>query len=167
MPQRRRKRQRLGESRVPASRLRAERPNQVWALDFQFDQTADGRILMLLHVVDEFTREALAIECERRIDADRTVMTLDELVTVRGRAPEFIRCDNGPKLTANAARSPRPQAPARPHHRHVRGTSGAMHCVILAAGTPKRAVLARAIAGDTSLPVARAAEVVQAAGAGG
>ena len=70
VPQRRRKRQRLGESTVPASRLRAERPNHVWALDFQFDQTADGRILKLLHIVDEFTREALAMECHRRIDAD-------------------------------------------------------------------------------------------------
>jgi putative transposase len=104
VPQRRRKRQRLGESTVPASRLTAERPNQVWALDFQYDQTADGRVLKLLHVVDEFTREALAIECERRIDADRTVVTLDGLVAVRGRAPEFIRCDNGPELTANALR---------------------------------------------------------------
>jgi putative transposase len=44
VPQRRRKRQRLGTSTVPASRLRAERPEHVWALDFQFDQTADGRI---------------------------------------------------------------------------------------------------------------------------
>jgi transposase InsO family protein len=42
VPQRRRKRQRLGYSTVPASRLRAERPDHVWALDFQFDQTADG-----------------------------------------------------------------------------------------------------------------------------
>ncbi len=63
VPARRRKRQRLGDSTVPADRLRAERPDHVWALDFQFDQTADGRILKLLHVVDEFTREALAIEC--------------------------------------------------------------------------------------------------------
>jgi len=68
VPKRRRKRLRLGESTVPAERLRAQRPNQVWALDFQFDQTADGRILKLLHVVDEHTREALAIECHRRID---------------------------------------------------------------------------------------------------
>jgi putative transposase len=104
VPQRRRKRQRLGESTVPASRLRAVRPDQVWALDFQYDQTADGRIIKILHVVDEFTREALAIECERRIDADRTVVTLEHLVAVRGRAPEFIRCDNGPELTANALR---------------------------------------------------------------
>ncbi|HZL54301.1 MAG TPA: IS3 family transposase, partial [Solirubrobacteraceae bacterium] len=42
VPQRRRKRQRLGTSTVPASRLRAERPDHVWALDYQFDQTADG-----------------------------------------------------------------------------------------------------------------------------
>ena len=47
--QRKRKRQRLGESTVPAKRLRAERPNHVWALDFQFDTTSDGRTLKLLH----------------------------------------------------------------------------------------------------------------------
>jgi putative transposase len=104
VPQRRRKRQRLGESTVPASRLRAVRPNQVWALDFQYDQTADGRIVKLLHVVDEFTREALEMKCERRIDADSTVVTLEHLVALRGCAPEFIRCDNGPELTANALR---------------------------------------------------------------
>jgi len=104
VPQRRRKRQRLGDSTVPAKRLRAEAPDYVWALDFQFDQTADGRILKLLHVIDEFTREALAIECHRRIDADKTVATLDRLVAKRGSAPAFIRCDNGPELTANALR---------------------------------------------------------------
>ena len=104
VPARRRKRQRLGESTVPAARLASERPDQVWALDFQFDQTADGRILKLLHVVDEFTREALAIECQRRIDADATVAVLDGLVAARGTAPGHIRCDNGPELTANAIR---------------------------------------------------------------
>jgi putative transposase len=102
VPVRRRKRRRLGNSTVPAKRLRAERPNHVWALDFQFDQTADGKILKLLHVVDEFTREALAIKCRRRIDADATVAVLEGLVATRGRAPQFIRCDNGPELTANA-----------------------------------------------------------------
>jgi putative transposase len=104
VPQRRRKRQRLGESTVPAERLSASEPDHVWALDFQFDQTADGRILKLLHVVDEFTREALAIECHRRIDSDHTVATLERLVSVRGRAPKHVRCDNGPELTANAIR---------------------------------------------------------------
>jgi putative transposase len=65
VPQKRRKHQRLGESTVPAQRLRAERPDHVWAIDFQFDQTADGHNLKLLHVVDELTREALAIESRR------------------------------------------------------------------------------------------------------
>jgi putative transposase len=104
VPQRRRKRQRLGTCTVPAERLRAEAPDHVWAPDFQFDQTADGRIVKLLHVVDEFTREALAIECRRRIDADATVAVLERLVAERGSAPGFIRCDNGPELTANALR---------------------------------------------------------------
>jgi putative transposase len=99
---RRRKRQRLGVSTVPAKRLAAWQPDHVWAIDFQFDQTGDGRILKLLHVVDEFTREALAIECRRRIDADTTVAVLDRLVLTRGRSPRFIRCDNGPEFTANA-----------------------------------------------------------------
>jgi putative transposase len=103
VPVRRRKRYRLGESTVPAKRLAAQRPNHVWALDFQFDQTADGRVLKLLHIVDEFTREALDVHCERRIDADRTVGRLERLVAERG-APEHVRCDNGPELTANALR---------------------------------------------------------------
>jgi hypothetical protein len=58
VPARRRKRQRLGVSTMPVDRLAAERPDHVWALDYQFDQTTDGRILKLLNVVDEHTREA-------------------------------------------------------------------------------------------------------------
>ena len=104
VPARRRKRQRLGDSTVPADRLRAERPDHVWALDFQFDQTADGHILKLLHIVDEFTREALEIGCERRIDADEAVSRLERIVSETGRVPAFIRADNGPELTANAIR---------------------------------------------------------------
>ncbi len=104
VPARKRKRQRLGHSIVAAARLRAERPNHVWALDFQFDTTSDGRILKLLHVVDEQTREALAIEVARRIDADRTVSVLERIVAARSRPPELVRMDNGPELTANAIR---------------------------------------------------------------
>jgi putative transposase len=103
VPQRRRKRRRLGDSTVPADRLRAERPNHVWALDFQCDQTADGRALRLLNVVDEFTREALEMLVERSIDADRTVAVLEQLAAERG-APQHIRMDNGPELTAHALR---------------------------------------------------------------
>jgi putative transposase len=101
VPQRKRKRRRLGESTVPAQRLRAERPDQVWAFDFQFDQTADGRAIKLLNVVDEFTREALVMLAERSIDADRTVEVLERLCGERG-APEYLRMDNGPEMTAHA-----------------------------------------------------------------
>jgi putative transposase len=104
VPIRRRKRQRLGLSTTPADRLAAERPDHVWALDYQFDQTEDGRRLKLLNVVDEHTREALTIEVNRRIDTDATVAVLDRLVAERGTGPRFIRCDNGPELTANALR---------------------------------------------------------------
>ena len=80
---------------MPADRLRAQRPDHVWAIDFQFDQTADGHNLKLLHVVDEFTREALAIECRRRIDADKIVDILDRLVTERGTAPGSCAATTG------------------------------------------------------------------------
>jgi putative transposase len=104
VPAKRRKRQRLGSSTTPAERLAATHPDHVWALDYQFDQTTDGKRLKLLHVVDEHTRQALAIHVDRRIDADATVATLDQLVAQRGTGPRFIRCDNGPELTANALR---------------------------------------------------------------
>ncbi len=94
----------MGTSTCPADRLRAQRPNHVWGLDFQFDQTADGRILKLLNIVDEHSREELGGLVERRIDADRTVAALDGIVAKTGEAPALIRCDNGPELTANALR---------------------------------------------------------------
>jgi putative transposase len=104
VPTKRRKRQRLGVSTTPADRLAAEHPDHVWALDYQFDQTLDGRILKLLNIVDEYTREALTIQVDRRIDADATVAVLDRLVAERDAAPRLVRCDNGPELTANALR---------------------------------------------------------------
>ena len=103
VPAKRRKRRRLGESSVPGDRLRAERPGHVWALDFQFDQTADGRVLKLLNIVDEFTREALAMHVARSIDSDQTVRVLEQLAAQRG-TPAHVRCDNGPELTAHALR---------------------------------------------------------------
>ena len=103
VPPRRHKRPRLGISTTPADRLRATHPNHVWALDYQFDVTSTGRTLKFLHVTDEFTRESLSDLVAYSIDADRTVALLDRLVIERG-APQFIRCDNGPELTANALR---------------------------------------------------------------
>ena len=54
-------------------------------MDFQFDQTADGRVLKLLNIVDEFTREALAMHVARRIDADQTVAVLERLAACAAR----------------------------------------------------------------------------------
>lgn len=88
---------------MPADRLTAQHPDHVWGLDFQFDTTSDGRTVKLLNVVDEFTREALAIEVARSIDADATVAVLERLAAHRG-APPFIRMDKGPELTAAAVR---------------------------------------------------------------
>jgi putative transposase len=104
VPARRRKRQRVGDSTTPADRLRATHPDHVWALDYQFDVTAGGRTIKILHVVDEFTRESLADVVDHSIDADTTVAALDEVAWMRGRRPDFVRCDNGPELTSNALR---------------------------------------------------------------
>jgi putative transposase len=122
VPPTRRKRQRLGDSTMPCERLRAERPDHVWALDYQFDVTATGRTIKILHVVDELTRESLADLVEHSIDADATVACLDKIVGPRGRHPEFIRCDNGPSSpptpcatgAASAAPAPPTSSPARP-----------------------------------------------------
>jgi putative transposase len=77
------------------------RPNVVWALDFVFDQTSDGRMLKLLNVIDEFSRECLAIDVERSIDADAVVACLERLAAERG-APAYVRFDHGPEFIAYA-----------------------------------------------------------------
>ena len=98
------KRTRVGTSVTDGTRLRATHPGHVWAIDFQFDQTTNFKTLKLLNITDEFTKEALAIEVHRSITADDTVVVLESLVDAKGQAPEFIRMDNGPELTANALR---------------------------------------------------------------
>jgi putative transposase len=100
-PARTRKRRRVMTEQ--AERLRAERPNQVWAIDFQFDETADGRRVKLANIVDEHTREALAMRVGRTCTADDLIEVLAGLVAVRG-APEHLRMDNGPELLAWALR---------------------------------------------------------------
>jgi transposase InsO family protein len=77
------------------------RPNAIWALDFQFDQTVDGRQLKLLNVIDEYSRECLAIDVDRTIDADGVVGCLQRLTLERG-APAFVRFDHGPEFIAHA-----------------------------------------------------------------
>ena len=104
VPQIQRKRRRLGRSENGCTRRRAGRPNHVWSYDFIHDQTADGRGLKMLPVVDEYTRECLTIEVERHLTANDVVSTLEYLFEVRGE-PEFIRSDNGPEFIAEAVRS--------------------------------------------------------------
>jgi putative transposase len=100
--QRRRKKHLSGIS-VAVGAMSPIRPNMIWAMDFQFDTTADGRTVKMLNVIDEFTREALAIEVDRAIDADGVVDVLDRLVLQHG-APYYVRFDNGPEFVAYAVR---------------------------------------------------------------
>jgi putative transposase len=76
-------------------------PNHVWAIDFVFDTCADGRQLKCLTVIDEWTRECLAIDVASGIRAARVVDTLARLVSVRG-APRHLRSDNGPEFVSKA-----------------------------------------------------------------
>src|SRR5581483_3692565 len=88
--------------RVAASRPRPMSPaaiNQVWAYDFVFDTCADGRQLKCLTVIDEFTRECLAIDVAGGIRSGRVIEVLAQLVSVHG-APRYLRSDNGPEFVA-------------------------------------------------------------------
>lgn len=83
--------------------LRAVRPNDVWAIDFQFDETADHQRLKLCNIVDEFTREALAMDVGRHCTSDDVINIVERLVAERG-VPAHLRMDNGPELIADALR---------------------------------------------------------------
>ena len=76
-------------------------PNHVWAIDFVFDTLADGRQIKCLTVVDEWTRECLAIDVGSGIRAPRVVEVLSRLASVRG-APRYLRSDNGPEFVSRA-----------------------------------------------------------------
>ena len=100
VPQRRRKKRLTGIGTAVGA-MCPIRPNVIWAMDFQFDTTADGRTIKMLNIIDEFTREALAIEVDRSINADGVVDVLDQLADQHG-APLYVRFDNGPEFVAHA-----------------------------------------------------------------
>jgi len=85
-------------------RLRPCWPDHVWAYDFVADRTWDGRPLKMLTVVDEYTRECLAIDVERRADSMSVLERLAALFVERG-VPDSIRSDNGSEFTARLVRS--------------------------------------------------------------
>ena len=95
---------RLPRRRVATSRPRPLPPtaiNHVWAYDFVFDTCADGRTLKCLTVIDEFTRECLAIDVAGGIRSGRVIEVLARLVSLHG-APQYLRSDNGPEFVARA-----------------------------------------------------------------
>ena len=85
-------------------RLRPGRPNHVWSYDFVADRTSDGRPLKMLTVVDECTRECLAIDVERRADSMSVLERLAALFLERG-APDYLRADHGSEFTARRVRN--------------------------------------------------------------
>ncbi len=100
VPRKQHKRRRLpGHSGNGCVRYRATHRNHVWTYDFLTERTEDGRQFKLLVVLDEFTREALAIEVGRSFTAQDVILTLQFLFAVRG-APQHIRSDNGPEFIA-------------------------------------------------------------------
>lgn len=103
MPVKKRKRCRLGSSENGCHRRAALAPNDVWALDFVFDRTASGSPLKWLSIVDEYTRECLALKVGRGISSEGVIASLSDLFAMRG-VPRHIRCDNGPEFVADALR---------------------------------------------------------------
>ena len=103
VPRRQRKRRRLGSSDQGCVRHRAERPNHVWSMDFAFDRTETNQTLKILIVVDEYTRECLAIDVAPSIRAEDALSVLERLFVARG-MPEHVRSDNGPEFVAHELR---------------------------------------------------------------
>jgi transposase InsO family protein len=103
VPKKQPKRHRLWLHDGSGVRLRPERRNHVWAYDFVAVRTYEGRPLRLLTIVDEYTRECLAIEVARSLRADDVIFRLTDLFVEHGQ-PAYLRSDNGPEFTAKAVR---------------------------------------------------------------
>ena len=103
VPQKRPRRGRLWLNDGSCVRLRPERRDHVRSYDFVQARTRDGRASRMLTVIDEFTRECLAIDVARRLTSDDVLGRLSDLFVRRG-VPEHIRSDNGPEFTAKAVR---------------------------------------------------------------
>jgi putative transposase len=104
VPQKQPKKGRLWLNDGSCIRLRPEYPNHVWSYDFVEDRTHDGRKFRMLNVIDEFTRECLAIRVNRKLKAVDVIDVLSDLFILRG-VPAHIRSDNGPEFVAKAVRA--------------------------------------------------------------
>jgi putative transposase len=103
VPSRQPKRRRLWFNAGSCVRLRPQGRNHVWSYDFVADRTSDGRAVRLLTVIDEWTRECLAIDVARRLGAEDVLERLTDLFVCRG-TPAYLRSDNGAEFTATAVR---------------------------------------------------------------
>ena len=103
VPKKQPKRGRLWLNDGSCIRLRPEYKDHVWSYDFMIDRTNDGRAFKILNIIDEYTRECLAILVARKITNQDVIDLLFNLFVFRG-IPEHIRSDNGPEFTAKAIR---------------------------------------------------------------
>jgi putative transposase len=103
VPQKQPKKSRPWLNDVSCVRLRPERPNHVWSYDFVEARTHDGRKFRMLNLIDEFTRECLAIRIDRKLRSTDVIDVLSDLFILRG-VPDHIRSDNGPEFVAKAVR---------------------------------------------------------------
>ena len=103
VPSKQPKRSRLWLNDGSCIRLRPERPNHVWSWDFVFDRTDDGRTIKLMVVINEYTRQCLAIHVARRIRATDAIDVFADLMQTHG-IPGNIRSDNGPEMVAKPLR---------------------------------------------------------------
>lgn len=103
VPQRQPKRGRLWFNDGSCVRLRPQYPGHVWSYDFVMDRTHDGKAFRMLTVIDEYSRQCLAIHVQRKLRSDDVLAVLSELFQRHG-PPDHIRSDNGAEFTANAVR---------------------------------------------------------------
>jgi putative transposase len=103
VPQKQPKRARLWLSDGSCIRLRPEYKDHVWSYDFMEERTADGRKFRTLNIIDEFSRECLAIKVNRKLNSQDVIDELFKLFIYRG-IPDHIRSDNGGEFTAKAVR---------------------------------------------------------------
>jgi len=104
VPQKQPKRKRLWLADGSCVRLRPAFKDHVWSYDFVQDRTSDGRAFRMLTLIDEHTRECLAIDVARKLNSGDVLERLSELFVRRG-VPNYIRSDNGPEFTATKVRS--------------------------------------------------------------
>jgi transposase InsO family protein len=103
VPQKQPKKGRLWLNDGSCIRLRPEHPNHVWSYDFVEDRTHDGRKYRMLNLIDEFTRECLAIRVGRKLNSTDVMDVLSDQFILRG-IPGHIRSDHGPEFIAKAVR---------------------------------------------------------------